>query len=50
MKVLIYINKLSRLNPNDTAIMHILCYDDSADVQWTKNALADFDQTKITWK
>jgi len=39
-----------RLNPDDTATIHILCYSDTIDEQWTKNALADFDQTKITWK
>jgi superfamily II DNA or RNA helicase len=44
------IGRLLRLNPDDVATMHILCYSDTVDEQWTKNALADFDQTKITWK
>lgn len=44
------IGRLLRLNPNDTAEMHILCYADSIDERWTKQALEEFDQTKITWK
>ena len=44
------IGRLLRLNPNDTAEMHILCYADSIDERWTKQALADYDETKITWK
>lgn len=38
-----------RLDPDDKARIHILCYTDTVDVQWVKNALADFDQTKIKW-
>ena len=43
------IGRLLRLNPNDTAEMHILCYNNTIDEQWTRNALADYDPTKITW-
>lgn len=38
-----------RLDPDDTAIIHILCYAETVDVDWVKAALADFDQTKIKW-
>lgn len=44
------IGRLLRLNPDDVAEMHILCYADTIDERWTKQALAEFDQTKITWK
>lgn len=43
------IGRLLRLNPDDTATMHILCYSDSIDVRWTTDALATYDQDKITW-
>jgi len=43
------IGRLLRLNPDDTAEMHILCYNNTIDEQWTRNALADYDPTKITW-
>lgn len=43
------IGRLLRLNPDDTATMHILCYVGSVDEKWTKDALRDFDETKITW-
>jgi len=44
------IGRLLRLNPDDIAIVHILCYMDSVDEKWVKEALEGFDQTKITWK
>ncbi len=44
------IGRLLRLNPDDTAIMHILCYTGSVDEKWTSDALRDFDPTKITWQ
>jgi superfamily II DNA or RNA helicase len=44
------IGRLLRLNPDDKAIVHILCYMDSIDEKWVKEALENFDQTKIIWK
>lgn len=44
------IGRLLRLNPTDTAVMHILCYTGSIDERWTTEALREFDQTKITWQ
>lgn len=43
------IGRLMRLNPNDTASIDILCYEDTVDVQWVKQALEGYDQTKIKW-
>jgi hypothetical protein len=42
--------RLLRLNPDDKAIVHILCYMDTVDEKWVKEALEGFDQTKIIWK
>ena len=44
------IGRLLRLNPDDKAIVHILCYKDTVDEKWVKEALEGFDQTKIIWK
>lgn len=44
------IGRLLRLNPNDRAIVHILCYMGTADEKWVKEALEGFDQDKIIWK
>lgn len=44
------IGRLLRLNPDDKAIVHILCYMDTVDEKWVKEALEGFDQTKIVWK
>ena len=44
------IGRLLRLNPDDKAIVHILCYMDTVDEKWVKEALENFDQTKIIWK
>ena len=44
------IGRLLRLNPDDTAIVHILCYKNTVDEKWVKDALDGFDQSKITWK
>jgi superfamily II DNA or RNA helicase len=44
------IGRLLRLNPDDKAIVHILCYMGTIDEKWVKQALEDFDQTKIVWK
>ena len=42
--------RLLRLNPDDTAIVHILCYMDTIDETWVKEALEGYDPSKITWK
>lgn len=39
-----------RLETDDKATIHILCYKDTIDVDWVKSAVSNFDQTKITWK
>ncbi len=44
------IGRLLRLNPDDKAIVHILCYMDTVDEKWVKEALENFDQSKIVWK
>jgi superfamily II DNA or RNA helicase len=44
------IGRLLRLNPDDKAIVHILCYMDTVDEKWVKEALEGFDQTKVIWK
>jgi superfamily II DNA or RNA helicase len=44
------IGRLLRLNPDDKAIVHILCYMDTIDEKWVTEALENFDQTKIVWK
>jgi superfamily II DNA or RNA helicase len=43
------IGRLLRLNPNDKATIHILCYVNSVDKDWVTEALKDFDQSKIKW-
>jgi len=44
------IGRLLRLNPEETAIIHILCYMDTVDETWVKDALETYDQSKIQWK
>ena len=44
------IGRLLRLNPNDKAVVHILCYMGTVDEKWCKEALEGFDQSKILWK
>lgn len=44
------IGRMMRLNPNDTATIHMLCYKGTVDEQWCRKALEDYDQSKITWK
>jgi len=41
------IGRLLRLNPNDTATCHILCYKNTVDETWVNKALEGFDQNKI---
>lgn len=43
------IGRLLRLNPDDTAIVHILCYKETVDERWVNEALKDLDQTKIKY-
>ena len=43
------IGRLLRLNPNDVATCHILCYKNTVDSTWVQNALKEFDQTKIKY-
>lgn len=42
------IGRMMRLNPEETAIIHILCYENTVDEFWVKSALKDYDQSKIT--
>jgi len=44
------LGRLFRLNPNDKAIVHILCYMNTVDEKWVKEALEGFDQSKVLWK
>jgi len=44
------IGRLLRLNPDETATVHILCYEGTIDESWTKAALSIFDQEKIFYK
>ena len=43
------IGRLLRLNPDDVAICHILCYKNTVDEVWLANALENFDKTKIDY-
>ena len=42
------IGRLLRLNPNDTAVCHILMYKGTQDVTWVQSALKEFNPNKIT--
>lgn len=44
------IGRLLRLNPNEKAIVHILCYMGTVDEKWVREALEGFDPSKILWK
>ena len=44
------IGRLLRLNPDEKAIVHILCYIGTVDEKWVKDSLEDFDQSKIIWR
>ena len=41
--------RLLRLNPDDVATIHILCYYNSVDREWVTSALKHLDQNKIKW-
>ena len=43
------IGRLLRLNPEDTAVIHILCYKGTVDEKWVGEALKDLDQSKIKY-
>lgn len=43
------IGRLLRLNPDDVATVHILCYQDTVDERWVKEALKDLDPDKINY-
>jgi superfamily II DNA or RNA helicase len=43
------IGRTLRLNPNEKAIINILCYKETIDVRWVQDALANFDQNKIKY-
>ena len=44
------IGRLLRLNPDEVATVHILCYEGTVDESWVKSALSIFDQSKIIYK
>ena len=44
------IGRLLRLNPDETATIHILCYMDTIDEKWVKEAIEGYDENKVTWK
>lgn len=39
--------RLFRLNPDDCCLLHVLCYDNTADEQWVSDAFQEFDANKI---
>ena len=43
------IGRLLRLNPNEIATAHVLCYKNTIDEKWVNAALENFDQNKITY-
>lgn len=43
------IGRLLRLNPDDKAYVHILCYKDTVDEKWIKDSLQEFDPSKIIY-
>ena len=43
------LGRLLRLNPNDTAHIHVLCYENSIDETWVSDALQSFDGSKIQY-
>jgi superfamily II DNA or RNA helicase len=43
------IGRFLRLNPDQEAQIHILCYVNSVDKDWVTSALESFDQSKIKW-
>jgi superfamily II DNA or RNA helicase len=43
------IGRLLRLNPTETATVHILCYKNTIDDKWVEEALKDLDSNKIKY-
>ena len=43
------IGRTLRLNPDEKAVINILCYKDTVDTRWVQDALANFDQSKIKY-
>ena len=43
------IGRMLRLNPDDEAHIHILCFKNTQDEKWVNDALEAFDSSKITW-
>jgi superfamily II DNA or RNA helicase len=43
------IGRLLRLNPTETSTIHILCYKDTVDEHWVKQALESCDPSKIIY-
>ena len=43
------IGRLLRLMPDDLATVHVLCYANTVDEQWVKQALEDYNQDKVKW-
>jgi superfamily II DNA or RNA helicase len=43
------IGRLLRLNPDDTAGVHILCYRNTVDEDWVKSAVSHLNPEKVTW-
>jgi superfamily II DNA or RNA helicase len=41
--------RMLRLNPKETAAIHILCYVDTVDKDWVLNAISHLDQSKVVW-
>jgi len=43
------LGRLLRLSPDQTSIIHILCYRNTVDFTWVKKALEQYDESKIKW-
>ncbi|MBC8396313.1 MAG: hypothetical protein H8E16_04350 [Flavobacteriales bacterium] len=43
------IGRLLRLNPNEMATCHILCYKGTVDEKWVQSALSTFDKSKVKY-
>lgn len=41
------IGRFLRLNPNEKSFVHLLCYNNTVDLEWCKSALKSFDKQKI---
>lgn len=44
------LGRLMRLKPDEVATIHVLCYKNTVDEKWCKDALEDFDSSNITYK